>query len=125
VLLDRGRRALQLGETARAESWLRKAAQLAPWEYEVQYALLQSLRQQRKLTDADRIEKTVRRLEEASHRLYKLNEELKKEPYNLSHHCAIAQIFLEVGNHKEAVRWLQTALTIDSHQPLANRLLAD
>jgi tetratricopeptide (TPR) repeat protein len=125
VLIERGRLALQLGETARAESWLRKAAELAPWEYEVQYTLLQSLRQQGKLTDADQVEKTVRLLEGASRRLHELDEKLKKEPYNLSNHCAIAQVFLEVGNHKEAVRWLQTALKIDSHQPLANLLLAD
>jgi Tfp pilus assembly protein PilF len=125
VLIERGRLALQMGETDRAESWLRKAAELAPWEYEVQYTLLQCLRQQGKLTDADQVEKTVRRLEDASHRLHEANEKLKKEPYNLSHHCAIARIFLEVGNHKEAVRWLQTALKIDSHQPLANLLLAD
>ncbi len=125
VLFERGRLALQIGDSARAESWLRKAAELTPAEYEIQYTLLQSLRQQGKLRDADQVEKTVRRLEEASQRLHELDEKLKKEPYNLSHHCAIAQIFLEVGNHKEAVRWLQTALKIDSHEPLANRLLAD
>jgi tetratricopeptide (TPR) repeat protein len=125
VLLERGRLALQMGETARAESWLRKAAELAPWEYQVQYALLQSLRQQGKLTDADQVEKTVRRLEEASHRLHEFNEKFKQEPYNPSHHCAIARILLEVGNHKEALRWLQAALKIDSHQPVANLLLAD
>src|SRR5262249_29206805 len=34
VLIERGRMALQMGETARAESLLRKAAELAPWEYE-------------------------------------------------------------------------------------------
>jgi len=125
VLLERGRLALQMGETARAESWLRKAAELAPWEYQVQYTLLQSLRQQGKLTDADQVEETVRRLEEASHRLHEFNEKFKQEPYNPSNHCAIARILLEVGNHKEAVRWLQAALKIDSNQPLANLLLAD
>jgi predicted Zn-dependent protease len=125
VLFERGRLALQLGEATRAESWLRKAVELTPSEYEIQYSLLQSLRQQGKLKDADQVEKTVRRLEEASQRLHELDEKLKKEPYNLYHHCAIAQIFLDVGNDKEAVRWLQTALKIDSRQPLANRLLAD
>jgi predicted Zn-dependent protease len=125
VLFERGRLALQLGETALAESWLRKAAALSPAEYEIQYNLLQSLRQQGKLKEADQVEKTVRRLEEASQRLHELNEQLKKEPYNLALHCAIAQVFLDVGNDRDAVRWLQTALKIDSHQSLANRLLAD
>jgi tetratricopeptide (TPR) repeat protein len=125
VLIERARLALQQGEPVRAEGWLRKAAELAPWEYQVQYALLQSLLQQGKRTDADQVEKMVRRLEGASHRLQEFNERFKKEPYNPSNHCAIAQIFLEVGNHKEAVRWLQAALRIDSRQPLANQLLAD
>jgi tetratricopeptide (TPR) repeat protein len=125
VLIERARLALQQGEPARAESWLRKAAELAPWEYEVQYALLQSLRWQRKLTDADQVEKKVRRLEEASRRLREINETFKQEPYNPSIHCRIAQILLEVGDYKEAVRWLHAALKIDSHQPQANRLLAD
>jgi tetratricopeptide (TPR) repeat protein len=125
VLIERGRLALDQGEPARAEGWLRKAAELAPWEYKAQYSLLQSLRQQGKLADADRVEKTVRRLEEASHRLYELNEKFKKEPYNPSYHCAIAQVLLGVGNHKEAVRWLENALKIDDHHLLANQLLAD
>jgi tetratricopeptide (TPR) repeat protein len=125
VLIERGRLELERGEPARAEGWLRKAAALAPWEYKIQYSLLQSLRQQGKLKDADRVEKTVRRLEDASRRLHEINEKLKKEPYNLSHHCAIAQILQDVGDHKEAVRWLQNALRIDYHHPLANQLLAD
>lgn len=125
VLLERARLALQSGEPARAEGWLRKAAESAPWEYQIQYSLLQSLRQQGKQKEADQVEKTVRRLEEASDRLNKFHEMLKKEPYNLSNHCAIAQILLDVGNQKEAVRWLQTALKIDPRQPLANRLMAD
>src|SRR5262249_16152071 len=125
VLLERGRLALRTGEAARAESWLRRAAELAPWEYKVQYTLLQALPHQGKLTDADQVEKTVRRLEETSQRLHVFDEKLKKEPYNMSNHCAVAQLFLGVGNHKEAVRWLQTALKIDPHQPLANLLLAD
>lgn len=124
-LFERGKLALQSGDTAQAERWLRKAAALTPWEYEIQYNLLQSLRQQGKLKDADLVEKTVRRLEESSQRLHELDQRLKKEPYNLSLHCAIARVFLDVGNNKEAVRWLQTALKMDSHQPMANRLLAD
>jgi Tfp pilus assembly protein PilF len=89
------------------------------------YSLLQSLRRQGKLMDADQVEKTVRRLEEVSRRLHELNEKFKHEPYNPANHCAIAQIFQAVGNHKEAVRWLHAALKIDSRQPLANQLLAD
>src|SRR5262249_45378789 len=52
VLFERGRLALQIGETARAEACLRKAVELTPWEYELQYTLLQSLRQQGKQRDA-------------------------------------------------------------------------
>jgi tetratricopeptide (TPR) repeat protein len=37
VLIERARLALQQGEPARAENWLRRAAELAPWEYEIHY----------------------------------------------------------------------------------------
>jgi predicted Zn-dependent protease len=124
VLLERGRLALQLGEADRAERWLRKAVGFVPWEYESQYALLQALRQQRKLADAAVVEKTVRRLEEVGHRLHELNDEFKRQPEDLSVHCAIAQIYLDEGNSKEAINWLQAALKLDSHHPLANQLLA-
>jgi tetratricopeptide (TPR) repeat protein len=125
VLLERARLALQLGEPARAESWLRKAVDFVPWDYETQYALLQSLRQQRKLKEAAQVEKTVRGLEEDSDRLRDLNEQFKISPEDPANHCAIASIYLKQGNAKEALHWLQAALNIDPHHLLANQLLAD
>src|SRR5262249_21875783 len=64
ILLERGRLALQMGQAAAAEDWLRKAAALAPWDYPTHYNLLLCLGQQGKHAAARALQERVRRLEE-------------------------------------------------------------
>jgi Flp pilus assembly protein TadD len=125
VLLERGRLALLTGDNEHAESWLRQAAAAAPWDYQINYSLLQVLRQRGKSPEAGEIESCVRRIQQDNAALRKLNEAFRSNPYDLSIRCDIARILLAQGNAKEALDWLTAALKVEPTYPLANRMLAD
>jgi predicted Zn-dependent protease len=125
VLLERGRLAMARGQPAAAEGWLRRAASLVPWDYQVNYSLLLSLRQQGKEQAAKEVNVLVRRLEADYARLHELGGRLRGHPYDLSVRCDIGRIHLESKNDKEGIAWLKSAVKIDAQYPLANRLLAE
>jgi Tfp pilus assembly protein PilF len=125
VLLERGRLALQRGQPGRAEQWLRRAATLAPSDYQTNYALLQCLNQQGKMKDAKEIQDKLRGLEADGARFRELTERLRQEPYDIGIRCEIARLFLREGQGTEVLHWLQTALKIDPRSPEANRLMAE
>ena len=52
-----------------------------------------------------------------------LEEALKRDPENIKILSNIAIIHLEKGNREEAIRWLQTALTMDPSDPVCRQLL--
>ncbi|MCD6343620.1 MAG: tetratricopeptide repeat protein [Spirochaetaceae bacterium] len=54
-----------------------------------------------------------------------LKEALKRDPENIKILSNMAIIHLEKGDKEEAVRWLQTALTMDPSDPISRQLLDD
>ncbi len=54
-----------------------------------------------------------------------LEEALQRDPENIKILSNMAIVQLEKGNREEAVRWLQTALTMDPTDPICLRLLDD
>jgi tetratricopeptide (TPR) repeat protein len=125
LLLERGRLALQMGQAAGAEEWLRKALALVPWDHAANYTLLLCLTQQRKDAAARQAQERVHRLEEEGARFTQLIEQMKLRPYDLNIRCELARAFFRQGHDQEAIRWLRSALRIDGHYPLANQLLAE
>jgi Tfp pilus assembly protein PilF len=125
VLLERARLALDRGQPAASEGWLRRAASLAPWDYQTNYSLLLSLKRQEKENAAKQLGEIVRLLEADNSRLQALNEQLKLQPYDVSPRCEIARVYLRQKHDREAIVWLQSALKIDPQHALANQLLAE
>src|SRR5262249_803767 len=62
AILERSRLALQMNEVARADSLLQQGVKLAPWDYVMQYTLLQCLKQQGR--DTRVVEARLRKMEE-------------------------------------------------------------
>ena len=54
-----------------------------------------------------------------------LEEALKRDPENIKILSNMAIIYLEKGDKEEAVRWLQTALTLDPSDQICRQLLDD
>jgi len=123
AILERSRLAVQMNEVALADALLQKGVKLAPWDYVMQYTLLQCLKQQGKDTRA--VEARLRRMEEDQAPLKDLNEKLKRSPNDLALRCEIARIYLDAQNSKEAINWLKSVVKMDPTHPLANQMLAD
>jgi Tfp pilus assembly protein PilF len=123
VLLERGKLALQMDQPGMAEDWLRRAASLAPLDYQMQYTLFRCLKQLGKHEEARRLEERLRELDKAAARFNQLIEELRQHPYHLTIRCEIAQAFLDQGQDEEGVAWLKSVLKIDPRHRLANQKL--
>jgi tetratricopeptide (TPR) repeat protein len=123
AILERSRLALQMNEVALAYALLQKGVKLAPWDYVMQYTLLQCLKQQGKDTRA--VEARLRRMEEDQAPLKDLNEKINRNPTDLALRCEIARIYLEAQNSKEALNWLKSVVKMDPSHPLANQMLVD
>jgi Flp pilus assembly protein TadD len=118
LLLERGSVALQMGDPADAESWLRKAVTLLPYDYQSHFTLWQCLRQLDKVDEADQLNARVRRLQQDLERMRDLSERVQSHPYDAALRCEIGQLFLRNGEKREGFLWLQTAVQIDpGHQP--------
>jgi tetratricopeptide (TPR) repeat protein len=125
ILMERGRLALSMGDDARGESWLKQAVAQAPWDYQTNYSLLQVLVRSKKDQEAKALEAKLRRIEQDSVKMGALNDRFKSDPYDLGVRCEIARLYLDQGNDKEALDWLQGAVKVDPGHPLANQMLAE
>lgn len=119
-----GKVELDAEKPAKAEPWLRKGHELAPYDREGTYQLLQCLRQ---LGRNDKIPALKDRLDEIDQmrkRLTELTKKMLDMPRNASLRCEAGEIFLKIGNDKEALRWLESALQEDPTHQQTHRVLA-
>jgi predicted Zn-dependent protease len=121
VLMLRGKLALRQRDAASAESWLRKAVELEPGDRDSVYALALCLQRQRdpdKKTEADRWFKHVKLIESEQTRLTDATAQILGSPHDPAPRLAAGEIFLKLGNEKEGLRWLYSALQQDpGHRP--------
>jgi Tfp pilus assembly protein PilF len=125
VLVERGRLALQTGHADEAEPWLRRAAKLAPRDYQANYTLYLCLKQLGKEAEARERQERVRVIEADVQRLQELTFEVQQHAYDLSRRCEIGQIFLRNGESQQGLDWLKNVLKIDPQHAEANRALAE
>ncbi len=123
-LLERGRLALQEGEPAAAEPWLRKAAELLPNDYQTNYVLSQCLRRRGKEAEAKALDAKVERIQADMKRMRGLTDQLQGRPHDANLRCEIANIFFRGGERREGLLWLQAALQIDPRSRVAHEALA-
>jgi Tfp pilus assembly protein PilF len=117
ILLELGRLALDAHNSSEAESVLRQAVALAPDDYQANYALLLCLRQ-RGSAEAQTYQERVQRLQTDMERITDLTDRLQHRPYDPTLRCEIGKLFLRIGEKKEGLFWLESALRADpTHQP--------
>jgi predicted Zn-dependent protease len=123
----RARGELELAEhPAEAETWLRKAAQLMPLDYQTQFLLMQSLNQQGRMADAKALHATVEDLKDRDARLGELiNGKLATHPRDPAVHVEMGKLLLSLGHSAPGLAWLQSALQIDPAFRPAHAALAE
>jgi predicted Zn-dependent protease len=110
VLRERGKLALQTGHADEAEQWLRRALDVEPSERDLLYDLYLCLQQQGKRADAKKTLAELERLDNALQRLEGLTMQVAKTPRDPGPRYEVGVLFLENGQEKEGLRWLDSAL---------------
>lgn len=125
ILHERGLIALEAGELAEAEQWLRQAVTLAPSDRQATYNLHQCLLRQGKEVQARECLARLTRLDEDLKRIARVTERMQLTPGDPSLYHEAGVLFLRNGNESEGLRWLHLAL---AHAPAyrpAHETLAD
>jgi Tfp pilus assembly protein PilF len=110
ILNERGRLALDEDEPAQAESWLRQAVALAPYDRQANYNLFQCLRLRGRTGEASQCRATLERIDADLMRIDKVLREVLKAPYDASLRAEAGIIFLRNGEPQKGLRWLTMAL---------------
>jgi tetratricopeptide (TPR) repeat protein len=128
ALALRGKVALREQELALAERWLRSAVKLNPGDRDAVYNLSLCLRQQAepdKKQEADKWLAHFKMLESDQSRLSVLTSQIMSAPNAPAPRCEVGEVFLKIGNEKEGLRWLNSALQQDPHHQPTHRVLRD
>jgi len=113
TLWERGELAVDEGRPAEAEGYLRRAAEMRPWDRRVQYALARCLQGQGKVKEAAPIEARVKEIDVDMARLAVIRGELLKKPMDANLRCEGGKLFIKHCEREEGTRWLQLALRLD------------
>jgi tetratricopeptide (TPR) repeat protein len=126
ALSERGLLALEAGQPAEAEAWLRRAVAVTPYEREAVYALTQCLfRQKGKDAEAQQWLARLERIDTDLKRMTDLMERINRSPRDPKLRTEAGVLLLQNGQEKEGLRWLQSALKLDPHHQPALQALAD
>lgn len=125
VLTERGELALDEGDVAAAESWLRRAVRLAPYDQTATTQLRQALKKQGKQAEARKCEDRLRQIQADLKRLDAISKAVMTAPNDAALRCEGGILFLRSGEAAEGVRWLETAVRLAPGYRAAHEALAD
>jgi Tfp pilus assembly protein PilF len=126
ALLERGRLEFELDRPADAETWLRKALAADPSDRRANHLLYQCLRLQGKekeaqeqLAKSERVAADLKRLGEI------MAETMNQRPNDPDLHCELGVLYLNNGQERPGLHWLERALEADPKHRGAHLALAD
>ncbi len=118
-LRTRGQLALMDDQKVEAERWLRRAATILPDDFQSQWLLYESLRQQGKLDEAREQNRIADAVKDRGARISELrSRKLAEFPLDPALHYEMGMLLIQTGRGEIGERWLLTALELDAgHQP--------
>jgi predicted Zn-dependent protease len=126
ALALRGQLAVQNGQYAEAENWLRQAVSRAPANHQARYSLILCLVQTGQSEEAQRREKELRQWEEDAKRFNEIvTRDMPKNPQDPELHLQLGQLLLRSGHPEEGLRWLHGALRLDPGYEPARQALTE
>jgi predicted Zn-dependent protease len=125
LLSERGLLAVESGRPKEAEPWLRKAVTLAPQDREAAYTFSRCLQMCGKAAEAQVYIKKVEEIDAQLARLDAILSRMSTAPHDAGLRHEAGMIFLQSGQAKEGLRWLNSALHIDPFYPPTHSALAD
>jgi tetratricopeptide (TPR) repeat protein len=125
ALTERGKVALQEGQVAKAEGLLRRAVQRAPSDYHATYVLFSCLGLAGKEAEAKEYRTRLENIKADLKRLPDCIESAERHPQDPVPRCEAGLILLRLGEEKEGLRWLRSALRVDPKHRATHGALAD
>jgi tetratricopeptide (TPR) repeat protein len=113
ALAERGKLALENGNSAAAERFLRESVTLAPFEHQAVYSFYRCLQKNGKTDEAAQWSKRLEAINADRAKLDEIKTALLKSPYDASLRSEMGRILLRNGQDRDGVRWLKSALAID------------
>ena len=123
ALWERGQMALEEGQPADAEGWLRRAVRILPHDRRVNHALYRCLIDLNRRPEAEAVNERVAKIDADLRRLDQVRQEVMKKPGDAALRCEGGLLFLSNGERAEGIRWLRLALRIDPNCQSARELL--
>src|SRR5207237_7754119 len=126
ALALRGRLALDQGQYADAESWLRQALDADPNNCVARYNLTSCLLALDKADEARKQELWSKQIQDDLARYDRIiSHQFLEKPHNAALHCELGQLLLRLGRIEEGRRWLDSALREDPAYAPALKALAE
>jgi len=124
VLCERAQLALAAGQLGKARDWLERALQKAPQDRQINYQYLQCLHRLRLPEEARRCEERIQRIDADLVELRQARQRATETPNDPRPRCQAGEVSLRLGQTKQGLRWLYSALQEDpehgrTHQALA------
>jgi Flp pilus assembly protein TadD len=125
ILTQRGKLALEEDAFERGMTLLRRAVCLAPYLEEANNALSYCLNREGRKAEAQECMVRIRRIKENREQLTVLTRRLQQAPDDADLRCQVAQLFLQLGQEEEGIRWLQVSLQSHPDHRASHLALAD
>jgi tetratricopeptide (TPR) repeat protein len=125
LLAERGRLALDLGQPAEAERWLRRSLVIEPFNSETNYSLFVCLSQLERHTEAAEVKRKLDWMDRLETRARALLKQVTEAPRNPEPRCELACAYLEMGKDQEGFQMLRNLLQEFPTHVATNTALAD
>lgn len=125
ALLTRGQMLMSQERYAEAESWLRQAVGVLPYDLKAQNALWECLRQQGKTEEAEaQHERTDALRDLTNQRSDILTRLMQQRPNDPALHCKLGTLYIRLGSPQVGEAWLLSSLRLNEHYVPALEALA-
>lgn len=126
ALLIRGQIAQADGQLPEAESRLRQAARLQPYDYKTQWALWDCLRQEEKTDEAEKQRGYMDALYDRRQRQTEITTHLlPSRPNDVALQCELGKLLIQLGQPDIGESWLLSTVRLDERYVPALEALAD
>jgi tetratricopeptide (TPR) repeat protein len=125
ALTERGRLALREKRLDQAESLLRRAVAVAPFDYQPTYLLSLCLEQAGKVDEARTVRDRANRIEADVKKMAEAVRRVNVAPRDPAPRLEAGQVLMRNGFQREGLRWLESALEQNPHHRPTHQALAD
>jgi tetratricopeptide (TPR) repeat protein len=125
ALSEKGRLALERGELTEAETWLRKAVSVAPFDKDALFSLWHCLKKQQKLDEATKWRARFDQIDIDSFKMMEIMTQIRQTPSEPNLRLEVGKLLIQNAQDVEGLRWLDSALRQDPNHLPTRKYMAD